>query len=180
MTSRIPIRALALETAAPGRPASIDVCTQVGDVAVNQVFYRREPHMMRRYSALAFDNIRRDPIGFLLASAYRAGRLFVIAGTSDRFTAQQFARSRWIYAVAMGVSVLYLTLFGLGVVVAWRRGQSVGLPLLLIGYVPATLAPVLTNMRYTVTVQPLMFVFIAIAITTLMGARLGDSRAQSV
>jgi len=64
----------------------------------------------------------------------------------------------------MSVSTIYLTLFGLGVVRAWRRGDCVGLPLLLIAYVPATLAPVLTNMRYTVTVQPLMFIFIAAAI----------------
>ena len=135
--------------------------------------------MMGRYSALAFDNIRRDPIGFLLASTYRAMRLFVIAGTPDRLTTQQFARSRWIYTAGMGVSGVYLILFGFGVVVAWRRGQSVGLPLLLIGYLPATLAPVLTNMRYTVTVQPLMFVFVAVAITTLMRSRLGDSRAGS-
>jgi hypothetical protein len=34
----------------------------------------------------------------------------------------------------------------------------------LILYVPATLAPVLTNMRYTVTVQPLIFMFIAVTI----------------
>jgi len=165
MVSRIAFSAL--ETAPPRRPAEIEVCAQVGDVAVNQVFYRREPHMMRRYSALAFDNIRRDPVGFALASAYRAVRLFVIAGASDRFTAQQFTESRWIYTAGMGVSILYLTLFGIGVVVAWRRGHNIGLPLLLIGYVPATLAPVLTNMRYTVTVQPLMFVFVAVATTAL-------------
>ncbi len=61
--------------------------------AVNQVFYRREPHLMRRYSALAFDNIRRAPLAFVTASAYRAVRLFVISGTGDRQTAQQFAAS---------------------------------------------------------------------------------------
>jgi hypothetical protein len=73
---------------ATARPASsIEACTQFTDVAVNQVFYRREPHMMQRYAALALDNIRRDPIGFALASAYRAGRLFLIQGTSDRSTA---------------------------------------------------------------------------------------------
>jgi hypothetical protein len=52
-------------------------------------------------------------------------------------------------------------------VMAWRRGNRVGLPLLLIAYLPATLAPVLTNMRYALTVQPLMFMFIAVAIITM-------------
>jgi len=37
----------------------------------------------------------------------------------------------------------------------------------LIAYVPLTLAPVLINMRYTVTVQPLMFVFMAIALSSM-------------
>jgi hypothetical protein len=106
----------------------------------------------------------------VLASAYRAVRLFVVAGASDRFTARQFSQSRWIYAAGMSVSTIYLTLFGLGVVMACRRGDRVGLPLLLIAYVPATLAPVLTNMRYTVTVQPLMFIFIAAAILSLRRA----------
>lgn len=165
MTSRIPLRPI--EAATPRRPSSIDACAHVGDVAVNQVFYRREPHLMRRYSALAFDNIRRDPIGFALASAYRAVRLFLIEGTSDRLTAQQFTGSSRIYAAGTGVSIICLTLFSIGVVVGWRRGHRIGLPLLLIGYVPATLAPVLSNMRYTVTVQPLMFVFMALAITAL-------------
>src|SRR5213078_1163761 len=53
-------------------------CAELEEIAVNRVFYRDEPHQMRRYSALAFDNIRRDPLGFALASAYRAVRLFVV------------------------------------------------------------------------------------------------------
>jgi hypothetical protein len=150
------------------------ICAQVDDIAVNQIFYRREPHMMRRYAALALDNIRRDPVGFALASGYRAVRLFVIAGTSDRLTTQQFPRSRLIYTAAMGVSIVYVTLFGIGVVMAWRRGHHVGLPLLLIAYLPATLAPVLTNMRYTLTVQPLMFMFIAVAIVALTRSFRGE------
>ena len=165
MISRISLRAI--EAATPRRLSFIETCAQVSDLAVNHAFYRREPHMMRRYSALAFDNIRRDPIGFALASAYRAVRLFLIEGTSDQRTAQQFTGSRRIYAAGTGVSIICLMLFAVGVVVGWRRGHRIGLPLLLIAYVPATLAPVLTNMRYTVTVQPLMFVFIALAITAL-------------
>ena len=46
------------------------------------------------------------------------------------------------------------------------RRLSVQLPLVLILYVPATIAPVLTNMRYTITVQPLMFIFVAITLVT--------------
>jgi hypothetical protein len=50
----------------------------------------------------------------------------------------------------------------------WRRGADIWLPLLLILYVPATIAPLLTNMRYSVTVQPLMFVFVAAALSSLV------------
>lgn len=137
------------------------------DIAINRVFYRLEPQMMRRYFALALDNIRRDPSGFVAASAYRAVRLFVIAGTDDRHTAQQFARSRAVYAAGTITSLLYLVLFAGGAIVAWRKGHDVLLPLLLILYIPATLAPVLTNMRYAVTVQPLIFMFIGVATTAL-------------
>jgi hypothetical protein len=156
--------------AAPARPASsIEACTQFTNVAVNQVFYRREPQMMQRYTALALDNIKRDPAGFAVATAYRAGRLFVIQGTSDRSTAQQFSGSRGVYAAATAISIAYVTLFVTGAILGWKRGDRVGLPLLLIAYIPVTLAPVLTNMRYTITVQPLMFVFMAIAIASLLG-----------
>jgi len=41
---------------------------------------------------------------------------------------------------------------------------------LLIAYVPATLAFVLTNMRYSITVQPLVFIFVAAAIVTALEA----------
>src|SRR5262249_55869858 len=82
----------------------------------------------------------------------------------DPGTAQQFARSRTIYALGMMVSTSYAVLFLAGVVVTWRQGRSVGLSLLLILYVPATIAPMLTNMRYTVTIQPLVFMFMAAAI----------------
>jgi hypothetical protein len=162
-------------------------CGQLEDVRVNDVFYRREPHQMGRYSALAMDNIRRNPAGFLVASAYRAVRLFVIQGTDDSQTAQQFAGSRLIYAVATLASATYLVLFAGGVIVAWRRGADLALPLALIAYVPATIAPVLTNMRYTVTVQPLIFMFIAAALTgasswltpAAAGAAAGSDREET-
>ena len=44
---------------------------------------------------------------------------------------------------------------------ARRRLLLIGAPIL---YVPLTIAWVLTNMRYTVTVQPLVFTFIAVAL----------------
>ncbi|HJZ78045.1 MAG TPA: glycosyltransferase family 39 protein [Vicinamibacterales bacterium] len=160
MTSRRSLRELAI--GAP-RPAGIDSCLQAAEITVNDVFYRREPHMMRRYAALALDNIRRNPIGFAAASAYRAVRMFIVAGAADTDTALQFAHSGRIYAAATAVSIVFLIVCGWGVVAGIRGGAAIGLPLLLIAYVPLTLAPVLINMRYTVTVQPLMFVFAAIS-----------------
>jgi Kef-type K+ transport system membrane component KefB len=73
----------------------------------------------------------------------------------------------------MSVFVLFL----IGAWSAWRRGCAVGLPLLVIACIPATLAFVLTNMRYSVTVQPLLFVFVA---TTIVSALewLGRRRAR--
>jgi 4-amino-4-deoxy-L-arabinose transferase-like glycosyltransferase len=157
-------RSLAAMALAGEVPSVRDRCAELEDVTVNAPFYRQEPHMMRRYSALAFDNIRRDPAGFLLASAYRAVRLFVIVGTSDAQTAQQFERSRIVYAAGAAASAFYFVLLVGGVAIAYRRGDALWLPLLLILYVPATIAPVLTNMRYTVTVQPLIFMFVAVAL----------------
>ena len=111
----------------------------------------------------------------MLASAYRAVRLFVIVGTGDLRTAQQFSRSRIVYAAGTIVSAMYLLLLAAGMVISWRRGDALGLPALLILSIPATLAPVLTNMRYTVTVQPLIFIFIAVALT---GAARRAARAR--
>jgi hypothetical protein len=139
-------------------------CAELENVTVNNVFYRRELHAMRRYSALALDNIRREPVRFVLAAAYRAVRLFVIFGTDDLRTAQQFSRSRLVYAAGTIASALYLALLIAGMVISWRRRDALLLPAILILSIPATLAPVLTNMRYTVTVQPLIFIFIAVAL----------------
>jgi hypothetical protein len=162
MQSRAPLAAVA------GPSAHRQRCAALEDIDVNRVFYRAEPHLMRRYSALAFDNIRRDPWGFARASAYRAVRVFIIEGTADRHTAQQFSRSRIIYAVATVVSATYLLLFAAGVVIAWRRRYAILLPLALIAYVPLTISAVLTNMRYSITVQPLIFMFIAVALTAAL------------
>lgn len=153
-------------------------CTFVDAVSVNRIFYRLEPHMMQRYLALASDNIRRDPAAFALASAYRAARLFVILGTDDRNTTQQFRGSGLAYTAGTALSALYLGVFVAGIVVAIRRRSAVLLLLVPIIYVPATICFVLTNMRYSVTVQPLMFVFVAMAMVAALKLRPAGDRAS--
>lgn len=145
---------------------SAGACAAVDPIAVNDVFYRAEPHAMRRYTALAFDNIGRDPAAYLAGVAYRAARVFFIEGNDDAQTVQQFPGGRRVYQAAYAASVLLFGLFAGGVWIAWRRGIAIVLPLVLIAYIPATLAFVLTNMRYSVTVQPLMFVFVATTLVT--------------
>jgi len=162
-----PVPMTTLEDARSRQPQS-DVCAQMENITVNDVFYLHEPHLMRRYFALAIDNIGRDPMAFVRASLYRALRVFVIIGTDDARTAQQFRSSRVVYALATLVTSVYLAAFVIGAVLSWRRGDDVLLPLLLIAYIPATIAPMLTNMRYAVTVQPITFIFIAALFTTLV------------
>jgi hypothetical protein len=161
------LRALALDGHSRTRSPE-EWCVELADISINRVFYRTEPHQMRRYLALAFDNIRRDPRAFAASSAYRAIRLFVIEGTDDEHTAQQFAHSRLVYALGTAASLTSLLFLLAGAVIAWRRHYRVGLPLILIASVPATLAPVLTNMRYTITVQPLVFMFVAVTTMALL------------
>ncbi len=129
---------------------------------------------MRRYSALALDNIRREPLAFLEASLYRVYRVFVVVGSSDKWTNQQFAGAAAVYAAATAASLAFLGLFLAGIVILWRRRADILLPLLLILYVPATIAPLLTNMRYSVTVQPLMFVFVAASLIALWKRARGE------
>jgi hypothetical protein len=131
---------------------------------VNNVFYRAEPHMMRRYMALAMDNINRDRLAFAAASAYRMFRLFIIRGTDDVHTAQQFSAARLAYTAGTVLSTVYLVVFFAGVWIAWRQRSTLLWLLVPIVYVPVTICFVLTNMRYTVTMQPLMFVFVAMAV----------------
>ena len=165
------------EIAAPGRAATDAVCRELEEVAVNRPFYRREPHAMRRYTALALDNIRRDPRAYLAGVAYRAFRLFVIQGSDDRGTVQQFADSALVYRAATAVSLGYFVLLLAGVWTAWRRGFAIALPVALIAYVPLTIAYVLTNMRYSITVQPLVFMFVATAGVTAWDRVRGAGRA---
>jgi hypothetical protein len=124
--------------------------------------------MMQRFMALAMDNIRRDPWAFVRASLYRMMRLFIVRGTDDVSTAQQFRGSQLVYMVGTTLSIGYLAVFAAGVIIAWRRRSALLLFLLPIVYVPLTICFVLTNMRYTVTMQPLMFAFVALAIATAL------------
>ena len=144
-----------------------DPCRAVDRFAVNEVFYRKEPHLMLRYTALAWDNIKREPLAFAAASLYRMGRLFVIWGGQDRHVTQQFAGARIVYTGGLVLSLLYLGLFVAGVWIAWRRRSPLLLLLIPIAYVPLTIGMVLTNMRYTITVQPLMFAFVALTLLTI-------------
>jgi hypothetical protein len=143
-------------------------CPELESVAVNKIFYRDEPHAMQRYFALALDNVRRTPLAYLSSVGYRALRVFIIEGDDDRQTTQQFSGSSWVYKLATVVSSGLFVLLGIGVWSAWRRGCAIALPALLIAYVPATLAFVLTNMRYSITVQPFVFVFVAAAIVNAL------------
>ena len=155
-------------------------CLGPGGLTVNAPFYRVLPHEMRRYVALAVDNISRDPSAYAWSVLYRAMRLFVVQGTDDRRTAQQFEGGRFVYATATLASASYFLMFVCGAWIAWRRGYEVWLPLALIAYVPATIAFVLTNMRYTITVQPLMLVFGAVAIVALFDHLVGKRDSQAL
>lgn len=172
--TRVRTRSLGHAAEPPGE------CRPLGQVRANDVFYRHEPHAMRRYTALAWDNIRRAPVPFLLSSVYRAGRLFVIAGSSDAQTTWQFRGSGIVYALATAASLAYLLAAAAGVVMALRRGYPLWPLLTPIVYIPATICFVLTNMRYTITVQPLLIAFIAVALTApAPGAALSETRTRS-
>jgi hypothetical protein len=162
VNAALPMRALT--DGPPVAAADKHVCYPLRNLTVNHQFNLQEPDAMRRYSALAWDNIRHDPRAYLASCAYRVWRLFVIQGTDDRHTAYQFRWSGLLYAAATAVTVTYLVLFLIGVALAVRQHR----PLLVIGapilYVPVTIAWVLTNMRYTITVQPLVFAFIALTL----------------
>jgi hypothetical protein len=67
----------------------------------------------------------------------------------------------------------YLGLFLAGVWIAWRQRSPLLVLLIPIAYVPLTIGMVLTNMRYTITVQPLMFAFIN------LGERVSAINAQT-
>jgi hypothetical protein len=145
-------------------------CQPLDNVAVNAPYYRQQLDAMRRYQALALDNLRRQPRAYFAGVAYRAVRVFFIEGSDDLHTAQQFTGSGRVYGIAKAASIALIALCVAGFWAARRRGAAVALPLLIIAYIPATLAFVLTNMRYSLTVQPFMFMFVAAAFVTAWDA----------
>jgi hypothetical protein len=152
------------------RTRAASCVNSVDDIRRNDVFYRKEPHEMRRYTALAVDNISRDPLAFARASAYRMLRLFIVRpGTGDQATTFQYRGSGLIFNAGLILSVTYLAAFLAGVIIAWRARSPILYALIPIAYVPLTICFVLTNMRYTITVQPLMFVFVAVAVGWVAG-----------
>ena len=154
------------------KPAALDndPCLAVDEIGVNRVPYRRLPHEMRRFTALAIDNIRHDPPGFLEASAHRALRVFVIEGSQDVRTAAQFKGARLVYGIAQAVSIAYLALFAAGLVIAIRRGLPLFMFLVPIAYVPLTISFMLINARYSMTIQPFVFAVISVALVAVIDA----------
>jgi len=142
----------------------------VADIGVNRVPYRRQPHDMRRYTALALKNVRHDPIAYLAASARRALRVFVITGSADVYTAHQFARAGAIYRIGRAASIAALTLFLAGLAIAIVRRLPVFMLLVPIVYVPLTVCFMLINARYSMTTQPFAFAFVALALVTALDA----------
>jgi hypothetical protein len=167
LRSTVPFALLRAERAAP---AGAGACAGIDSVEVNALYYRQQPHEMRRYLALAIDNIRRDPAAYAAAVAYRVVRVFLIEGSDDPNTTQQFTGGGRVYRLAHATSIAIFVLFAAGVWAARRRGAAIALPLVLIAYIPATLAFVLTNMRYSITAQPLLFMFVASTLVTVLEA----------
>ena len=153
----------------PPHKAGPGECVIANQLRINNVFYRNQPHMMQRYFALATDNISRAPLAFAAASAYRAIRLFIIRGSADVATTQQYSFGAVAYAAGTVLSAGYFALFVAGAVVAWRQRSPLCWLLVPIAYVPLTICFVLTNMRYSITMQPLMFVFVSMALMKALG-----------
>ena len=153
---------------APAGPSN--ACPTISGVAANRVPYRRLPHEMRRFLALSIDNIRHDPGAYFFASALRALRVFIIAGSEDQRTASQFVGAGRVYAFGRAASTLLFILFVAGVWVAWRRGFRLYLLLGSVLYLPATICFMLINARYSMTMQPFLFAFVAVSLVTAFGA----------
>jgi hypothetical protein len=167
-----------LDAADAGLNISQDPCLSVPEVGVNRVPYRRLPHEMRRFTALALDNIRQAPRAFVTASLRRAVRVFIIAGSDDTRTAYQFNRAGVIYAAGWIASVVYLALFLAGLIIALVRRLPVALLLTPIAFVPITICIMLITARYSMATQPFMFAFVAIALVSAADAwRSRDRRA---
>ena len=161
--------------ATTGTPAA-SVCMTMGEIRLNGVPYRRLPHELRRFTALALDNIRHDPWGYLTASAARAVRVFIIAGSEDTRTALQFTGAGRVYAIGRVASLAFLILSATGIWLVWRRGYRLLVLLAPIAYVPLTISFMLINARYSMTVQPFLFAFAAVPLVTAIDALSSTAR----
>lgn len=135
---------------------------------VNNVFFRSEPHNQRRYIALSVDKIRQEPGKHLLACLYRTFRVFIIRGSTDFKTSYQFAGSDLIWSISSLISILYLLCMIFGLAVSMLRGYNFILFLSPIIYISLTTCVVVSNMRYSVPVQPFIFVFVSIFILAFL------------
>jgi hypothetical protein len=84
---------------------------------------------------------------------------------------QQFTGSRIIYPMATVLSIALFAAMIAGIAITLRRAPHAWPLVLPIVYVAVTLAPVLTNMRYSTTVQPFVFVFTAATVLALSRIR---------
>jgi hypothetical protein len=103
-------------------------------------------------------------------------RVFIIAGSGDVRTAYQFSGAGWVYAIGQAASVAYLVLFGIGVALAGSRGLRRFMLLTPIAYVPLTICFMLINARYSMTMQPFVFAFVAVALVTALERWTGSHR----
>ncbi len=138
-------------------------CSRVAG-GIDAVFYRAQPQSQDRYTRLAVDNIRRTPIAYAVATLRRMIGIFVTVGSESSDAAHQFAGSRLLYAAGTAVSLSVFVLFLSGIVVGWRRGGDIVPLVAAVLYVPITIAPFLTNARYSLSGQPFVFAFVAIAL----------------
>jgi hypothetical protein len=168
------------EASAPTEATGALACATIDGIAANRVQYRRLPHEMRRFTALALDNIRHDPAGYAEASALRAVRVFIIAGSEDIRTAYQFRGAGWVYALGQIASIAYLVLFAVGVALARGRGVRLFMLLTPIVYVPLTICFMLINARYSMTMQPFVFAFVAVTLVTAFEKWTGAARRPAV
>jgi Dolichyl-phosphate-mannose-protein mannosyltransferase len=155
-----------LHTARTDTPITPDPCVAIAEIGANRVEYRRLPHEMRRYNALSLDNVGHDPVGFFWGSVHRMLRVFIIEGSSDTRTAYQFGRAALVYAAGRALSLLYLLLGIAGLVIAIARRDRIIHLLMPIVFVPLTICIMLINARYSMTTQPFMFAFVAVALVS--------------
>lgn len=134
---------------------------------VNQAFYRAQPQSQDRYVRLALDNLSRTPVAYALASARRMIGIFVIVGSDNPGAAHQFLGSRLVYAAGQAISVTVFVLFVSGMVLAWRRHADAAVLTAAVLYVPITISPFLTNARYSMSVQPFVYAFVAVALVAV-------------